>query len=172
MSETQEIKIYAKNIIFVDPKKIKLNPRNYNTHPESQIDDLCKGIKYYGFRDPVVVSNLNGVCPEGEGRILAAIKLGMPEIPVIPQDFESNDLQAQYGSFHNAIAKRSELNLSMINEDIVNWGPEFDISLLGLENFQVEPADLLELAPKGDPKDKDSMTIECPNCGVVIEKNG
>lgn len=140
-NQPKEIEIHAKEIKLIDPKTIKLNPRNYNTHPESQIESLAKGIEYYGFRDPVVVSNLNGITPEGEGRILASIKLGMPLIPVMFQDFSSEDLQAQYGLFHNGIAKQSEIDLSKVNADIVNWGPELDFDMLGLKDFVLEPAD-------------------------------
>lgn len=160
----KEIVIHATEIILVDPKSIKLNPRNYNTHPERQIVDLAKGIEYYGFRDPIVVSKLNGVCPEGEGRILAAIKLGMEKIPVMFQDFSSKDLQDQYGLFHNGIAKQSTQNLSMVHEDILNWGPDFDLSLTGIPDFKFEPD--IPLDNKNIDEDKLGITKhECPSCG-------
>lgn len=160
-----DIKIHAKEIKFVDPTKIKLNKRNYNTHPETQIDSLCKGIKYYGFRDPVVISNLNGVTPEGEGRIRAAIKLKMPLIPVMFQDFDSEELQAQYGLFHNAIAKQSDIDLSKVHVDIGQWGPDFDMDLTGLDGFVIEPAEFEPGTIDDQGKLDEKKPVECPNCG-------
>lgn len=163
-----EVIIHATEIVLIDPKSIELNERNYNTHPDDQIETLAKGIEYYGFRDPIVISKLNGVCPEGEGRILAAIKLGMAKIPVMFQEFSSKDLQEQYGLFHNGIAKQSQIDLSRVHVDLSNWGPDFDLLLTGIKGFELTPLNIDEPEPRSDPKEKDTELIKCPNCGVLV----
>jgi DNA modification methylase len=80
----------------------------------------------------------------GHGRLEAAKHLGLKEVPVSFQDYadeamEYADLQAD-----NAIASWSELDLSAINSDIADLGPDFDIDLLGINGFVIEPAEKLE----------------------------
>jgi len=58
---------------------------NPKEHPEGQIDEIASSIKNYGFVQPVVVDSENEVII-GHGRLKAAKKLGLDEIPVIRHD--------------------------------------------------------------------------------------
>jgi len=133
--------IRAKNIQIVPIKDLKLNPKNRNKHPKEQIERLQKLIEYQGFRNPVIVSNQSGYVVVGHGRVQAAKKLGVKEVPVIYQDFDDEIQEQAYLISDNAIASWAELDLSEINVDIQDMGPDFDIELLGLKDFEIEPAD-------------------------------
>lgn len=133
--------IKSKNIEIYKIDEIKLNPNNRNKHPEEQIDRLSKIIKYQGFRRPVTISNRTGFLVAGEGRYLAAKKLGYTEIPVMFQDYESEEQEYADGIADNAVDKMAQLDYSSINLDLQNLGPEFDIDLLGIQNFFLEPAE-------------------------------
>lgn len=139
MNENDAIK--SKEIKIVKIKDLKLNPRNRNKHPKEQIERLQKLIEYQGFRNPVIVSNQSGMVVVGHGRLAAAKKMGLKEVPVIYQDFESPDQEHAYLISDNAIASWSELDLSSINTDIQDMGPDFDIDLLGIKNFTIDVAD-------------------------------
>ena len=56
--------------------------RNARTHSEGQIAQIAASIREFGFTNPVLVDGENGVIA-GHGRLLAARKLGMTEVPVI-----------------------------------------------------------------------------------------
>lgn len=56
--------------------------RNSRTHDERQVDVLCKSITEYGFTNPILIDGDRGVIA-GHGRIMAAEKLGLPEVPCI-----------------------------------------------------------------------------------------
>jgi len=56
--------------------------RNSRTHSESQVDKIAASIKEFGFLNPVIVDGDNGIIA-GHGRILAAKKLGMDEVPTV-----------------------------------------------------------------------------------------
>ena len=56
--------------------------RNSRTHDERQIDVLCKSITEYGFTNPILIDGDRGVIA-GHGRIMAAEKLGLVEVPCI-----------------------------------------------------------------------------------------
>lgn len=133
--------IQSKDIQLVNVKDIKLNPANRNKHSDEQIDRLCKIIEYQGFRAPLIVSNRTGMLVAGHGRLMAAKKLKLKEVPVMHQDFIDSDQEYAAMVSDNAIASWSELDLSGINADIGDLGPEFNIDLLGIKNFEIDVAD-------------------------------
>lgn len=124
--------------------ELKAHPKNRNKHPDEQIARLADIIKYQGWRHPVIVSTLSGFIVAGHGRMAAAKKLGLKEVPVDYQEFESEEQEYAFLQSDNAIALWAELDLSGINADLGDLGPDFDIDLLGIKNFTLEPADKLE----------------------------
>lgn len=126
---------------WVDPKSLKPHPKNRNKHPKEQIERLAKLINYQGWRVPIIVSNLSGHIVSGHGRLEAAFKLKHDKVPVSYQDFDNEDHEYAFLQSDNAIALWAELDLSAINLDIPDLGPDFDINMLGLSNFEIEPAD-------------------------------
>ncbi|NDD53270.1 site-specific DNA-methyltransferase [bacterium] len=62
-------------------------------------------------------------------------------MPVVYQDFDSEEAEYAFIQADNAIALWAELDLSGINADIADLGPDFDIDLLGIKNFEIDVAD-------------------------------
>lgn len=159
--------IESKEIKFVSVDKIKPHPRNANSHSEEQIERLEKIIKYSGFRQPLVVSNLSGLLISGHGRLAAAVKLGMDKVPVIFEDFKDEAMEFQHLTADNAIALWVELDFEKISVDTQALGLEasdFDMDLLGIPEFKFE-------LPK--PEDENESPCEgsartCPNCGEAL----
>jgi len=56
--------------------------RNSRTHSPQQIDKIAASIKEFGFLNPIIVDGDNGIIA-GHGRVMAAQKLGLAEVPVI-----------------------------------------------------------------------------------------
>lgn len=56
--------------------------RNARTHTEQQISQLAASIREWGWTNPVLVDESSGIIA-GHGRILAAQKLGIKEVPVM-----------------------------------------------------------------------------------------
>jgi ParB-like chromosome segregation protein Spo0J len=56
--------------------------RNARTHSEEQVAQIAGSIAEFGFVNPVLVGD-DGVMVAGHGRVLAARKLGLTEVPVI-----------------------------------------------------------------------------------------
>jgi hypothetical protein len=137
------MKIHCPHDRLVSIKELKAHPQNRNQHPKDQIERLAKILDYQGWRYPIKVSKRSGFITSGHGRLEAAKHLKLKEVPVSFQDYtddaqEYADLQAD-----NAIASWSELDLSAINSDIGDLGPDFDIDLLGIKDFVIEPAEKL-----------------------------
>lgn len=144
---------------MISISEIKENPKNRNKHPEDQIDRLAKILQDQGWRHPLIVSKRSGLLVVGHGRLAAAKKLGMTEVPVTMQDFSSEEEEFRFGVADNAIASWSELDLSGIHLDLPTL-ESFDIDLLGIKEFQFEPDNF------NDEEPKSSNT--CPNCGIAL----
>ena len=56
--------------------------RNARTHSEAQVAEIAASIRAFGWTNPILVDEENGVIA-GHGRLLAARKLGLVEVPVI-----------------------------------------------------------------------------------------
>ena len=56
--------------------------RNARTHSDAQVAQIAGSIREFGFTNPILVDGENGIIA-GHGRVLAARKLGMTEVPVI-----------------------------------------------------------------------------------------
>ena len=150
---------------LVPIKELKPHPKNRNTHPADQIARLAQVIEYPGFRHPIIVSNLSGFIVAGHGRLAAAQKLKLKEVPVDYQDFGSEEEEYAFLVSDNSIALWAELDFSGINADIGDLGPDFDIDMLGIKAFGLDPAPLDEA---GDTEEggegKQAPEIICPSC--------
>lgn len=140
-SEGYSMKINCSYDELVELHKIIPNPKNPNKHPEKQIERLAKIIDYQGQRHPVIVSKRSGFVVVGHGRLEAIKKLGWEKCAVNFQDFKDEAEEYAFIVSDNAIAEWAELDLSAINTEMLDLGPDFDVDLLGLENFTIEPAD-------------------------------
>ena len=122
---------------LVDIIKLVPNPKNPNKHSDKQIDLLQRLIRHQGWRHPIIVSNRSGFVCAGHGRLLAAIKMGQNQVPVDYQDFDSEAEEYQFMVSDNTIQELSELDLSMVNVDVLEFGPDFDLDMLGIPDFSL-----------------------------------
>lgn len=165
------MEVKSKDIQLVEIHKLVFNPKNNNKHPKEQIERLAKLIEYQGFRNPVVVSNRTGFVVAGHGRIEAAKKIGMNKVPVMYQDFENEAQEYAYLTSDNAIASWAELDLTMVTDQLTDFGPEFnDLELLGIESIESLKDVFFEEGSLEDQGQLDQKQMtKCPNCGEEFD---
>lgn len=73
----------------VDPRLLRPNPGNPNTHPPKQIEKFIEIISYTGWRRPITVSKLSGMITKGHGAREAALAAGWSIVPVDYQDYDN-----------------------------------------------------------------------------------
>ena len=56
--------------------------KNSRTHDDAQVAQIAASIKEFGWTNPILVDGEHGIIA-GHGRLMAARKLGMTEVPVI-----------------------------------------------------------------------------------------
>lgn len=138
------MQIHCKFDQLLDPRSLKPHPKNRNSHSKEQIERLAKLYEFHGIRHPIIVSNLSGHIVAGHGRREAAVRAKIKEFPVVFQDFTDEVAEYAFIQADNAIALWAELDLSGINSDIGDLGPDFDLDLLGIKNFTLDASDKLE----------------------------
>lgn len=72
-------------IVQVKTSELVPYERNAKEHPQEQVEHIANSIKAFGFRSPIVAWK-DGTIINGHGRLLAAYKLGLEEVPVIYAD--------------------------------------------------------------------------------------
>lgn len=117
--------------------------RNSRTHNEEQIAQIMASIKEFGFTNPILIGNDN-VIIAGHGRLLAAQRLGLKEVPIIrlPDLTETqrkalviadNKIAMNAGWDEEMLAlEMKELEESDFNLDILGFSED---ELKELENF-------------------------------------
>ncbi len=143
-----EMKVHCAHDSLVVVKDLKPFPKNRNKHPKEQIERLARILDYQGWRYPVKVSKRSGYVTSGHGRIEAAKFNGWKQVPVNFQDYDSEDQEYADVQSDNAIASWAELDLVGINDDLKNLGKDFDLDLLGIEDFELLETEQLE--PQSD----------------------
>jgi len=132
------------------------NPRNPNKHPEYQVRLLAKILSETGWRAPITVSNQTGLIVRGHGRLEAAKYLGLAEVPVDRQDYDSEEAEWADLIADNRIADLAELDKGILRDVLgeIDTGA-FDMERTGF-TFEDLEALMTALPPFIDNGDMDS----------------
>jgi len=162
--DQNETVIHCKYDELVKVKDINPDPANRNKHSKEQIQQLAKIIQYQGWRHPLIINKETGILRAGHGRLAAAKKLKLKEIPVVYQDFKDSDQDYAFMVSDNAIGHQSELDFSGINADLENLGPDFDLDWLGLKDFTLDIAEKETEEKQAQVESFNEKIITCPHC--------
>jgi len=111
--------------------------RNPRTHSDAQIAQIAASIAEFGFNNPILVDTKAGIIA-GHGRLLAARKLGLTEVPVIVLDHLTEAQKRAYVIADNKLAENAGWDDEMLRVEIEALQDEsFDVSLLGFEDEEL-----------------------------------
>ena len=121
--------------------------RNSRTHSEAQITKIAASIKEFGFLNPVIIDGENGIVA-GHGRVMAAKKLGMDEVPVVEANHLTEAQRRAYIIADNRLALDAGWDDEMLRVEFAELeGLGFDLDLTGFtpeEIAALEPEQLAE----------------------------
>ena len=163
----------AKKYKMVEKKVTDLIPyvNNSRVHDEEQIIQICSSIKEFGFTNPVLIDEENGIIA-GHGRLVAAKKLNLKTVPCIVLAGLSEAQKKAYVISDNSIALNASWNMEMLSREVEALQAEdFDLNLLGFDDdFMVSLFD--DLAAEPEPEQKPNgeeyheifnILVECDN---------
>ena len=111
--------------------------RNPRTHSDAQIAQIAASIAEFGFNNPILVDTKAGIIA-GHGRLLAARKLGLTEVPVIVLDHLSEAQKRAYIIADNQLALNAGWDDDLLRSELAALQEEsFDVSLLGFEDEEL-----------------------------------
>lgn len=143
---------------IVDVVELVPNPRNPNKHGDEQTKVLSRIIKHQGWRAPIVVSKLSGYIVAGHGRLQAAKLLGVSEVPVNYQHFDTSADEDAHLLADNRIAELAELDLEEVAAIMADIKDDIDLSLTGFDDDEFNAlleGDYASVDPDYEPKNKD-----------------
>jgi len=126
--------------------------RNARTHSDEQVAQIAASIKEFGWTNPILVDGEKGLIA-GHGRLAAARKLGMEEVPVIELT-------------HLTETQKKALILAD-NKLALNAGWDAELLNLELEELELEGVDL-NLVGFGE-EERDALRPEVVNEGLTDE---
>ena len=105
--------------------------RNARTHTDEQVAQIAGSIAEFGFVNPVLVGE-DKVIIAGHGRLLAAQRLGLSEVPVIVLDHLNETQRRALVLADNQISANAGWNDELLSLELSDLASdEFDLSLLG-----------------------------------------
>ena len=108
--------------------------RNPNTHPEAQIEQLANSIRQWGWTMPILIDE-NGMVIAGHGRLYAAQKLGMDEVPCISVSGWTDEQKKAYVIADNKLAEGSQWDDSLYFSELRNLSDAgYDLTLVGMDS--------------------------------------
>ena len=133
--------------------------RNSRTHSEVQINKIASSIKEFGFLNPVLIDKDNGIIA-GHGRVMAAQKLGLKEVPVLQIGHLSETQKRAYIIADNRLALDAGWDDEMLKIELEQL-KELDFAL-GLIGFSDD--ELADLIPETETlaDDKEDEVPEPP----------
>jgi DNA modification methylase len=114
---------------------------NARTHSEQQVLQIAASIKEFGFNSPVLVDGENGIIA-GHGRVLAAKKLNLDEVPTIELKHLTKTQKKAYILADNRLALNSGWDNDLLALELGELSDDgFDLDLLGFDDTELSLLD-------------------------------
>jgi DNA modification methylase len=130
-------------IIYKNVEDLIPYVNNTRTHSKEQISQIASSIKEFGFTNPVLIDEQDGIIA-GHGRIMGAKLLKMEEVPTICLNGLSEAQRKAYIIADNKIALNAGWDEELLKLELQNLKDmDFDLSLIGfsdeeLAEFKIE----------------------------------
>ena len=112
--------------------------RNSRTHSDDQVAQIAASIREFGWTNPVLVDGDNGIIA-GHGRVLAARKLGLTEVPCIELAHLSEAQKKAYIIADNKLALNAGWDNELLALEFAELqGLGFDLDLTGFDADELE----------------------------------
>src|ERR1039457_6446179 len=112
--------------------------RNARTHSPEQVAQIAASIVEFGFNAPILVASDSGIIA-GHGRLLAARKLGLAEVPVVVLDHLSETQRRAYIIADNKLAINAGWDEKALAAELRDLdGEGVDLAVVGFSDDELE----------------------------------
>ena len=171
--------------------------RNSKLHPDSQIDQLANSIREWGWTIPILIDESDTVLA-GHGRLYAAQKLGLTDVPCMVAEGWSEEKKKAYVIADNKLAEKGGWDNALLYSELKQINDSsFDLALMGMEddfklmdfspslqpmtNFgEVTNSDMdnannnieESFSERGKDISQNGQEVICPNCSHMFRFEG
>jgi len=115
--------------------------RNARTHSDAQVAQIAASVKEWGWTTPILIDEAGSIIA-GHGRVMAARKLGLTDVPVMVATGWSEAQKKAYVLADNQLALNAGWDIELLKVEVGDLNLEgFDLSLIGFDDKLL--ADLL-----------------------------
>lgn len=140
---------------------------NARTHSDAQVAQIAASIREFGWTNPVLVDGESGIIA-GHGRLMAARKLGMSEVPVIELAHMTPAQKRAYILADNKLALNSGWDDDLLKLELGELQTEgFDLELIGFDADELN--DLMADAEETEGLTDEDAAPEAPEAPVTVE---
>jgi ParB-like chromosome segregation protein Spo0J len=112
--------------------------RNSRTHSPEQVAQIASSMKEFGFTNPVLIDEQGGIIA-GHGRIMAAQKLGIEEVPAIELSHLTETQKRAYVIADNKLALNAGWDDELLRLEFGELTDQgFDLELTGFSLEEIE----------------------------------
>jgi hypothetical protein len=154
----QDFPVYKK----INTESLIPYARNSRTHNDAQVDKIAASIKEFGFLNPVIVDGESGIVA-GHGRVMAAKKLGMKELPVIEASHLTDAQRRAYVIADNRLALDAGWDDEMLRVEFDELGGMgFDLTLTGFELTEINEINFDDSDKSGGDENPYTQRVDSP----------
>jgi ParB-like chromosome segregation protein Spo0J len=128
-------------IVYQKIDQLHFNPNNARTHSKRQIQQIKASMREFGFTNPVLVDR-NNMIVAGHGRVEAAKRLGVTEVPTIRLDQLTKEQIRAYIIADNKLAENAgwdkEILVTELEYLMTLEGMELDVTVTGFEVAEID----------------------------------
>ena len=165
MGLTQEQKWPADKVERRKTDSLVPYARNSRTHSEQQVSQIAASIKEWGWTTPVLIDEEGGIIA-GHGRVLAAQKLGIDEVPTMAATGWTKAQKQAYVLADNQLPQNAGWDMDLLSVEMKDLDAEgFDLSLMGFNDDMM--ADMLKDETEGLTDEDDVPEVDFGNIVTV-----
>ena len=128
---------------MIDIADLREHKRNYQKHPDDQIDHIVESIRANGIYRNIVIARDNTILA-GHGVVKAASRMGMTEVPVVRVDIDPLDIRAlKILAGDNEISNLADIDDRQLISILKDVHDSPDVDLLGTGYDEMMLANLL-----------------------------
>ena len=133
--------------------------KNARTHSPEQVAQIAASIAEFGFNAPILVDSNAGIVA-GHGRLLAARKLGLAEVPVVVLDHLTETQRRAYIIADNKLAENAGWNEEVLAAELADLERDgLDLKLVGFSDDELEA---LLASADNDPEPEEEEPLAEP----------
>ena len=130
--------------------------KNARTHSDNQVAQIANSIIEFGFTNPVLIDGSKGIIA-GHGRLMAAKKLNLSQVPVVILDHLSEAQKRAYIIADNKLAENAGWDEEILANELHDLKEEnFDLDLIGFEDQELEKL-FANLYEDGEQKEEENI---------------